>query len=257
MRLPSNGRPTFASWLAAITLLPSVLGALFGVLYQANRAAESERLSFSRLASLGARFSGKRTKCWWYPTREKFIVSGVAIAEAWSMGRNFGDGDVHLLANLPELTHLFLARTEVTDAGLVELGKVTGLEELSLLMFDSEFDFMCDRDPSHLRLTAKSLQVIAGLPNLHSLKIEGYAISDDGMMAIAADRRLSSLEIVNTAVTNVGTKALAEMRNLKCLYLHEVKVGDQGVMPVIESLDRSGGVVAYRHECVQSANWRA
>ena len=46
----------------------------------------------------------------------------VTVVISGTSGRRFGDGDIHLLAAVKNLTELNLRRTQVTDTGLKELG---------------------------------------------------------------------------------------------------------------------------------------
>jgi hypothetical protein len=202
----------------------------------AEKRSQAERAAERRLMSLGASCTGFKTKCWWFPIRDEFHVTGIQVVGHGYEANKFRDCHIPLVSILPEITQLELVRTEISDQGLREIGKLGKLEDLSLVTFPANSVCWGDIEVPD-SLTAAGLGPLAGLPKLRRLRIEGYYISDDGFNVIGASRRLDSLQIANTSVSNSALRALGGMRQLKCLYLENVTAPEGSVANLIDKLD--------------------
>ena len=93
------------------------------------------------------------------------------------------------LKKLPKLTTLSLARAQVTDAGLKELGQLAQLTTLSL---------------------------------------EGTPLTDAGLAELVRLRALKSLTVMDTKITDEAVATLSQMKQLTYLGVSEKQVGKDG-----------------------------
>ncbi len=105
---------------------------------------------------------------WQFPSLEEFQADGTDVSDA---------GLVHL-SKLTNLRKLLLARTRVTDAGLVHLRGLTNLMELSIDNTD-----VTDAGLAHLK----------GLTNLRELSIDDGHVTDAGVAELR--RALPRLQV--------------------------------------------------------------
>ncbi len=82
---------------------------------------------------------------------------------------------------------------ELSDAELIQISHLTGLEELDL---------------HRSRVTDASLAHLEGLTDLHSLTLFHTDVSDAGLMRLKRLWRLRNLSIENTKVTDAGVQEL-------------------------------------------------
>ena len=90
------------------------------------------------------------------------------------------------IGNLLQLEDLSLAVTKITDAGLVDLQKLSRLATLEL---------------SETSVSDAGLQTLAGLTNLRSLDLCKTQITDAGLPSLAALKNLDDLNVENAAIT--------------------------------------------------------
>ena len=106
----------------------------------------------------------------------------------------FGDKELALLA--PIATHVVwvdLARSQVSDAGLATLAKLTNLERLHL---------------ENTKIGDAGIAQLAGLSKLEYLNLYGTKVSDAGLGKLEGNKALKKLFVWQTAVTQAGAKAL-------------------------------------------------
>ncbi len=151
---------------------------------------------------------------------------------------NFGDDDVTAMGDLPNLRHLkidhsaisdkalsgidrfpnlvelSIGHSRVSDAGLAELGGLTRLRELRL---------------DKLPISDAGLKHLAGLTNLESLYLDETNITDEGLANLKDMIKLQKLSLWRTHVTDAGTQLLRPLRSLKHLSLDETGVTDAGL----------------------------
>jgi Leucine-rich repeat (LRR) protein len=181
-------------------------------------------------------------------------------------GKNFGDGGLAYITNLKSLRRLKLwgSELQITDTGLAQLSKLTGLEELNFIRINR----ITDRGIVHLKplrslkkvdfhfspITDKGLAHLTDLDSLESLKgvnltNEGMAyleqfgnlkcldirasrerpFTDTGLKHLAGLRYLEDLSISNEAITDAGLSYIARLNNLKKLHLDAVLINDEGL----------------------------
>lgn len=174
-----------------------------------------------------------------------------------------GDKGLHHLYLLPNLRTLALERSDITTAGLVELGALTQLAELTIRYLDMDnqgFAALSTLSSSLQRLTlgpgvllepeAEGLGLLtnlreldidlqgfgdpaakqlATLVSLERLGLGGSAISDEGLEHFAPLTRMRVLELHHTRVTKHGLAHLQGMQLLELLELDHTDVVDEGV----------------------------
>lgn len=106
----------------------------------------------------------------------------------------FGDKEIALLAPIATaVVWVDLARSQVTDAGLATISKLTNLERLHL---------------ENTKVTDAGIAQLAGLKNLEYLNIYGTKVTDAGIAKLASVKTLKKLFVWQSAVTEKGAKAL-------------------------------------------------
>lgn len=106
----------------------------------------------------------------------------------------FGDKELALLAPIAaQILWVDLSRSQITDAGLDTLAKMTNLERLHL---------------ENTKVTDAGLAKLGALPNLEYLNIYGTKTTDAGIAKLASAKDLKKLFVWETGVTQAGAKAL-------------------------------------------------
>ncbi len=106
----------------------------------------------------------------------------------------FGDKELALLEPIAaQIVWVDLARSQITDAGLSTLAKMTNLERLHL---------------ENTKITDAGLASIAGLQVLEYLNLYGTKTTDAGMAQLATAKGLKKLFVWQTGVTQAGAKVL-------------------------------------------------
>lgn len=106
----------------------------------------------------------------------------------------FGDKELALLA--PIAVHVVwvdLARSQVSDAGLATLAKLSNLERLHL---------------ENTKIGDAGIAQLAGLAKLEYLNLYGTKVSDAGLAKLEGNKALKKLFVWQTAATQAGAKAL-------------------------------------------------
>ena len=106
----------------------------------------------------------------------------------------FGDKELALLEPIaPQILWLDLARSQVTDAGLATIAKMTYLERLHL---------------ENTKVSDTGLAQLSALPALEYLNLYGTKVTDGGIAKLASAKALKKLFVWQTGVTKAGAKAL-------------------------------------------------
>jgi hypothetical protein len=135
---------------------------------------------------------------------------------------NVNDAELeHIINDLPQLRFLDLPGTEVTDAGLERLGKLSGLQSLIL---------------SDTQITDAGLQHLSQMPQLKDLCLGGTKVTDAGLGSLRVLTRLDSLDLDRTQVTDAGIDQLKGLVQLDTLNLAKTKVTDAGVKKLEQAL---------------------
>jgi hypothetical protein len=106
----------------------------------------------------------------------------------------FGDKELALLAPIAtQILWVDLSRSQVTDAAVETLAKMTNLERLHL---------------ENTKITDAGIAKLGALPNLEYLNLYGTKTTDGGIAKLASAKGLKKLFVWETGVTQAGAKAL-------------------------------------------------
>jgi len=113
-----------------------------------------------------------------------------------------------------------------------ETAEVTGIDVTD----SSDHSPFVDTEMVSIRkIDDEVLERFKNFPHLVSLKLNGTAITDDGLAHLATLRRLRNLNLSNTAVTDVGVMHLKRLTKLQTISLTSTSVGD-GALETIGGL---------------------
>ncbi|MCG3772225.1 MAG: hypothetical protein JW384_03432 [Nitrosomonadaceae bacterium] len=132
------------------------------------------------------------------------------LEELYVAGTIIDDHSCQLIADIPLLKKLRLARNQVTDDALATLSACSSLEELDL----SEDSKITDAGMAHL---AKLVQLI-------KLNLWRVLISDEGALALAPLTKLEWLNLDNTKLSDTGMPLLQQMTALTFLHLGSTQI---------------------------------
>jgi Leucine-rich repeat (LRR) protein len=141
------------------------------------------------------------------------------------------DSDLAELARLPNLTHLDLSLTRISDHGLEQLKDATASTELNL--YSDEL------------VTDAGLSALKGWKHLKRLSVRGTKITDTTLQHLSGITSLESLDAGYAQITDVGLELLTPLTNLKELAIGGNKLTDAGLeslrqLPGLIYLDLSG-----------------
>lgn len=153
-------------------------------------------------------------------------VTSVDLRATWVT-----DTDLRKLLRFPQLTHLDLSLTRITDQGMQELKNATGIVDLNLRFAES--------------VTDEGLAAIKTWKKLKRLNVHGTKISDTTLDHIAGITTIESLDIGSAMITDVGLDRLSSLVNLKELTMGGNELGDAGLqalrqLPGLTFLDVNG-----------------
>jgi WD40 repeat protein len=193
MPLPENGPPTVEDRLAALGCFAKTSEG------QTRAYVEWEGFSDAHLAEAAPLLAG-------FPN----------LTLKLDMLSRLTDKGLTPLGRLNNLVALELSGLEINDAGLAHLGKLPGLERLSLVQMPQ----IGDRGMSHL----------AKLNTLKELTLQGTGVGDDGLSRLSRLPGLTSIVLRdNGRITDAGLGHLAELSTLEWIGLHCTDVTDRGV----------------------------
>lgn len=124
------------------------------------------------------------------------IASGVSSYRftALNVAKEFGDAGLDALMPVAEsIVSLDLARTQVTDAGLAKVAKMSALKELRL---------------DNTGIGDAGLVHLSGLKSLEYLNVYGSKVTDGGIQKLAGLSNLKALYVWQTGVTKAGVAQL-------------------------------------------------
>lgn len=87
---------------------------------------------------------------------------------------------------------------------------------------------------SRMKLSEKTMQVIAGMPNLTVLQMDQTNITDDYLKYLEKLNHLSTLNIYRTQVSYAGIEKLLLLKNLQKIFLWETNVDSAGILRIRE-----------------------
>mmetsp|Transcript_58105 Transcript_58105/g.142033 ORF Transcript_58105/g.142033 Transcript_58105/m.142033 type:complete len:763 (-) Transcript_58105:98-2386(-) len=122
----------------------------------------------------------------------------------------------HLADNevAPNLTHLDIGDTDVTDLAMSHVAKFKKLKRLSL--------FYCN-------VSNSSLRNLSQLSDLEALNLDSRDIGDNGVWHLRGLQKLKSLDIFSGRVTDRGCSSIAQIKSLESLELCGGGIDDVGV----------------------------
>jgi internalin A len=129
-------------------------------------------------------------------------------------GEEIVDRDLVLLRQVPGLLELNLTRTNISDAGLFHVSKLSKLKILLLGGTD---------------ITDEGAQMLESLVELEQLNLTNTGITDSGVLAIAGMSKLEALWLDTTDITDTALGHLAEVKSLQLLDLRRTGVSDRGL----------------------------
>lgn len=138
------------------------------------------------------------------------------------------DADFAALGHLPDLRHLkIVGELNVSQAGLRSLGR---LRHLQTLIVDNT------SGRSTGGVTDAGLGVIAGIPGLKTLYLEGNPITDAGLAAAHWPAGLTDLDLSDTRITDAGLAHLQHIPSLRRLVIMDCRVSEAGVADLRKAL---------------------
>jgi hypothetical protein len=133
----------------------------------------------------------------------------------------FGDDDLAIVKDLPDLRSLTLNGQKITDEGLANLSELSQLQELWLL---------------RTAISDAGLERLKGLSQLQVLWLESDAITDAGLEHLKGLKKLDDLGLGSTQVTDEGLMCLRGLKQLRKLSLGPTNVTDRGIEELHKAL---------------------
>jgi hypothetical protein len=161
---------------------------------------------------------------------------------------NIGPADDALrkLATQSSVRTLQIGGDQVTDENLDYVGRLTGLEELSIswghrltdkgFLHLSRLERLRILDVDHSRMTDTSLVAIGQLTNLEELRLGGEGFTDRGLAHLSRLTRLKRLWFWagTHQFSDVGLEYLKNMKELEDLYVNGWHGSDEGIAKLHE-----------------------
>jgi hypothetical protein len=172
------------------------------------------------------------------------IKKGHADATWVNMGP--ADDALRKLSTQTSVRTLQLGGDQVTDDNLADVGRMTGLEELSISwgyhLTDRGFLHLSGLrrlrilELDHSKMTDASLGAIGQLTNLEELRIAGAGFSDRGLAQLEGLTRLKYLSLGegNHQISDAGLESLKGMKELEYIDLGGCHVSDEGIAKLRE-----------------------
>jgi hypothetical protein len=159
-----------------------------------------------------------------------------ALTDVDLHGTHIGDAELAQLATLPNLQHLGLRGTEVTDAGLAYFSG-TPLLSLDLRATGVTASGMCSlpRTLEALHLTetkvaGADLVRLPPLPYLERLKLNSLDLDDSAIEALSLYPSLKHVELDGTAISDTGLRRLLDLNpGLTCVELRRTGVATETI----------------------------
>lgn len=129
------------------------------------------------------------------------------------------DLTIEHVMKFPDLNDLDVSDTSVSDAGVACL--VDGLWSLNL---------------ARTGITDAGLIHLGTLANVRRLNLSGTKITDAGLPRLGGLRELDSLDVSKTRITDAGLKGLRGLKELEHLTMHDTAVTDVGAAVLREAL---------------------
>ena len=145
--------------------------------------------------------------------------------------REMGSDGFALLRFFPETRQLYLMRPRVGDAGLRHIAAMSKLEVIKLTgTYDREsasgagIDYLSDT-----RVTSRTLEHLAALPNLQILLLRSLPFDDRDLRHLQELPKLQGLVLHSVDVTDSGLEMLHSMPQLKSLNIIDTPATEKGI----------------------------
>lgn len=149
---------------------------------------------------------------------EHYLSLGASIASRQKLHVSkslFSDVDSQQLLALPDLRHLVLNATDITDASLNQINRLEHLEILDL---------------SESSISDAIIPILGHLKQLRVLGLYATQITDSTMESISELPSLEMLNIsLNPQITDVGFQQLAKLKRLKSIEIHGTNISADAV----------------------------
>jgi hypothetical protein len=145
---------------------------------------------------------------------DPLLVSFIKVREST-------EATMTIVGELDELRWLFLAESNVTDAGLANLMRLRQLTNLNL---------------GGTNITDAGLAHLTKLRKIEYLMLDRTKITDAGLVHLEGIDSLWRLSLTNTNVTDAGLEHLRRLTKLDALWLEGTKVTKAGIESLQESL---------------------
>jgi Leucine-rich repeat (LRR) protein len=116
-----------------------------------------------------------------------------------------------IVSHLPNLEHLRIRLSPITDEGAEAL---KGLSQLRVLNLPQS------------RVGSKSIQAWSKLSNLEHVRLGGSQLDDAAVAALAGLPNLQSLHLIGPAITEAGLQSLSKATKLSSLYVDDCPLSD-------------------------------
>ena len=94
-------------------------------------------------------------------------------------------------------------------------------------------------DLARTNVTNAALKTVATFPRITHLDLRKTKVNDQGLEALAACQHLDFINLFGTEVSDAGLAALANVKSLRNVYLFETKVTDAGVAKLKKALPQA------------------
>ncbi len=147
----------------------------------------------------------------------------------------------------PSIRAINLTGTDIGDAGLAELARLTGLEELLInhgrftekgIAALAPLVNLRRFEAIRTRLNAAAAPTIAGFAKLEQLNLDYTAFNDEGLKMLAA-LPLAELRLDSANITDASVDTIASMKNLKFVNLYHTLVSEEAHGRLVKALPQT------------------
>lgn len=117
-----------------------------------------------------------------------------------------------IVAHLPNLEHLRIRLSPISDEGAVALSSLAQLRVLNL---------------PQSKIGSQGIKAWAMLPNLEHVRLGGSQLDDSALEALAQLPNLQSLHLIGPSITDSGLQGLSSARKLSSLYVDDCQLSDE------------------------------
>jgi hypothetical protein len=224
---PRRKRRWFQFRLGTLLALVTLAGIVLGFVVN---SAERQRRAVAFVATMGGRVQYEDDEPrggnvslaseWLRESLGKHYFRSVTGVSLYGGTRVSDAGLVHL-KGLTGLQWLHLDETQVSDAGLVHLKGLTGLQRLGL---------------GGTQVSGAGLVHLRGLTGLQRLYLQDTQVSDAGLVHLKGLTGLQRLRLQRTQVSDAGLVHLKALTGLEWLLLSNTQVSDAGLADLRASL---------------------